>query len=332
LIPMTIDSLGLEPVDCLQERSLEELLAPRAAVEARYAQMGHTDRHGPLYRKFEHNVTRPLLKLGLQATGLYRIGSRAALRPVIREVSFSFPHLPEPLDGFEILQLSDFHIDGTDGLAEALVPVLSQLRPDVCVFTGDYRFEDFGPCEAVYPRMRTVIGSIRAKHGIFGILGNHDVSEIAYRLEDMGVRMLVNAAVRLEQHGAPLYLLGVDDPFDYRCDDLSRAQEGIPDDAFQVLLAHAPEIYEEAERAGVALYLAGHTHAGQIRVPGIGAIRQNARCPRAYTFGAWRHGAMHGYTSAGVGCSTLPVRLACPPEIVRIRLRRERGNSAGRER
>ena len=305
-----------------EESSLTESLKPRVAVEQHFAELGHSYRHGRLYRSFEHSVTRPALKLGLRLLGVYERGERNAVSPIVKRIELAFPNLPAALDGFQILHLSDFHIDGTPALADALVPVLSALRPDVCVMTGDYRFEDHGPAEPLYPLMDKVISSIQSKLGIFGILGNHDSSEMAFGLEKLGVRMLVNEAVELAQDLAPLWLLGVDDPYDFQCDDLGRALASVPPDSFKVLLAHAPEIYEEAERAAIDLYLCGHTHAGQIRLPGIGAIRQNARCPREYAAGHWRHGRMQGHTSAGVGCSGLAIRFGCPPEVALIELRR----------
>jgi uncharacterized protein len=306
----------------LEERSLADRLKPRMEVERRYAQQGHTLRHGPIARAFERKIERPLLKLGLGAVDLYERGLRNALAVSITRIQLSFPDLPPAFEGFKILQISDFHIDGMDGLAEALEPALSDLEPDVCVFTGDYRFEDSGDCQAVYPRMRKVVRSIRAKHGIFGILGNHDAAEMAFALEEFGVRMLVNESAEIERAGGALWLIGVDDKFDYCCDDLPAALAGVPAHAFKILLSHSPELYQEAAAEGIQLYLAGHTHAGQIRLPGIGALKHNARCPRRMGFGAWRHGGMQGYTSAGVGCSGLPVRFVCPPELVWIELGR----------
>lgn len=320
-IKMMKTALG-RPVTLRKHLSLESSLGPRLVVEKHFAQLGHTYRHGRLYRWFEHQITRPTLKLGLQMAGLYSRGARNAITPMVRRVSLEFPNLPAALNGFQILHLSDFHIEGTPGLTESLAPILSSLRPDVCVMTGDYRFEDHGSSEPVWPLMRKVVSAIHAPLGIFGILGNHDSSEIAHGMEELGVRMLINEAVGIGDSDAPLWLAGVDDPFDYQCHDLARALELVPDGSFTVLLAHAPEIFEEAESEGVNLYLSGHTHAGQIRLPGIGAVRQNARCPRAYTAGHWTHGRMQGYTSAGVGCSGLPVRFGCPPEIVLLELRR----------
>jgi len=302
--------------------SLEARVEKRLAVERHFSEIGHSYRHGKLYRQFEHDVTRPLLKLGLQAMGVYHRGLQNALLPVVRRIPIHFANLPPALDGFEILHLSDFHIDKNPALADALAPVLRELHPDLCVFTGDYRFEDSGPCEAIYPPMTRIVDSIDARYGIYGILGNHDAAEIAFGLERIGVRMLVNEGVPIGSSEEPLWLAGVDDPFDYRCADLDLAMRGAPHEAFKILLAHAPEMYAEADREGINLYLSGHTHAGQIRLPIVGALRHNADCPREYTFGLWRHGRMYGYTSAGVGCSTLPVRYGCPPEIVLIELRR----------
>lgn len=299
-----------------------ERLKRRIAVEQEFARLGHSYRHGALYRAFENRVIRPGIKLALHCAGLYSRGVRNALCPVVKEVRLHFPSLPSALDGFRILQLSDLHIDGTDGLAEALSGIVSGLETDVCVLTGDYRFEDFGPCDAVYPRMRTVLSSISATHGIYGILGNHDTAELAFALEEMGVHVLVNDAVGIPCSGNPsLWLIGVDDPFDFRCDDLPAALSEVPQDAFKILLAHAPELYEQAANVGIDLYLSGHTHGGQICLPVIGSIRHNADCPRPYACGHWRHRGMQGYTSAGAGCSSLPVRFNCPPEVVLFELR-----------
>lgn len=303
--------------------SLAERLEPRIAVEQEFARLGHSYRHGHLYRAFEHRVIRPSIKLALHCAGLYSRGVQNALQPVVRELRLGFPNLPHAFEGFRILQISDLHIDGTEGLADALSCALSSVEADVCVLTGDYRFEDFGPCDEVYPRMETILRSISARHGIYGILGNHDTAELAFALEEMGVQMLINDATQISRAGNPsLWLVGVDDPFDFRCDDLTGALSGVPGNGFKVLLAHAPELYEQAADSGIDLYLSGHTHAGQIRFPVIGAIRKNAKCPRSYAFGHWTHGGMQGYTSAGAGCSSLPVRFNCPPEVVLIELRK----------
>jgi predicted MPP superfamily phosphohydrolase len=273
-------------------------------------------------------VLAVVLRFGLRLVGLYGRGVANALRPAIRRAKLEWPALPVPFDGFRILHLADFHIDGMDGLAEVLAAETARQPCDLCVLTGDYRFEVYGPCEEVYVHLRRALSGVRAKHGIMAVLGNHDAAEMAPALERLGVRLLLNEAVEVRKEGAGIWVAGVDDPHYYGCDDLPEALRAVPPDAFKILLAHSPEIYAEAAAAGIHLCFCGHTHAGQIGLPWIGAPLVNARCPRAYTHGVWRHGGMIGITSAGVGCSMLPVRYNCPPEIVLVELSRARGESS----
>jgi uncharacterized protein len=307
---------------CLEERSLAERLEPRIQVEKLFARTGRTYRRGRLHNWYKRRVEPEILKFGLQACGLYGRGVKNALEPIIRTLHLRFPDLPPAFDGFRILHLSDFHIDGNEALARVLISCLHGLRPDVCVLTGDYRFDVQGPCGSVYPPMRGILSSISSRHGILGILGNHDAAEIAFALEDMGVRMLVNEAVEIRERNESLWLAGIDDPFDYRCDDLEAALANLPAAAFKILLAHTPDRYKQAAGAGVHLYLCGHTHAGQIRVPFLGSIKHNSKSPRAYSYGHWTYRQMQAYTTAGVGCSALHVRYHCPPELVMIELNR----------
>jgi predicted MPP superfamily phosphohydrolase len=278
------------------------------------------------------DVVRPVLKWSLKSLGLYQAGLLAARQPVVRSLCFEFGSLPAAFHGFRILHLSDLHIDGVDGLAERTAEIVNTLPVDVCVMTGDYRFEIFGSCEKIYPRMKLILDAIRSKHGVLGILGNHDPGEIALELSKMGVHMLINDATELRSEGSGFWIAGVDDPHYYGCDDLGAALSDVPKNSFnknvfKVLLAHTPEMYQEAGAAGIQLYLCGHTHGGQIRLPkpfrgSWAAPIRNAACPEEYTYGRWAHGALQGYTSAGVGASLLPVRYNCPSEIVVIELRR----------
>jgi uncharacterized protein len=301
---------------------LERRLAPRRTIEAamRSGRWKHAHEDSLVLRD---HIARPILRTALKIAGVYSRGTRNALQLVVRHLRLEFQDLPESFDGFRILHLTDLHIDGMDGLAEIVAERIAGLHADLCVMTGDYRYEIAGPCDAVYPRLQTILSSVEAHHGVAAVLGNHDGSEMAGELENLGVRMLVNEAVEIRRGGARLWVIGVDDPHWYGCDDQDGALEGVPRDAFKVLLAHSPEMFEEAATAGIHLYLCGHTHAGQIRVPVIGGILTNADCPRSYTQGVWQHGSMLGYTSAGVGCSLLPVRYNCPPEIALIELIRK---------
>jgi predicted MPP superfamily phosphohydrolase len=263
---------------------------------------------------------RPALRVGLRLTGLYTRGERNARNAVLRPLRFAFDALPPAFHGFTILHLSDLHVDGLPDLAEDIYARIQHLEVDLCVLTGDYRFKSYGPCEDVYLSLEKLVPHIRARYGIVGILGNHDVSEKVPHLERMGIRMLINEAFELRHRGESIWLVGLDDPHYYGCDDLPGALRGVPEEAFKMLLVHTPELVAEAAEYGVQLYLCGHTHGGQICLPGVGPVFTGTSCPRKYLHGIWQHRSMHGYTSAGVGASIVPVRFRCPPEIGLIEL------------
>ena len=205
-------------------------------------------------------IARPILRTLLKLAGIYSRGIRNALQPVVRYLRLEFQDLPASFDGFRILQLADLHIDGMDGLAEIVADLIADLPADLCVMTGDYRFELVGPCDAVYPRLGAILSSVQARHGVAAIMGNHDESDMAGEIEKLGVRMLINEAIEITKAGSSLWVVGVDDPHCYGFDDLDGALESVPEDAFKILLAHSPEIFAEAAACGCpSLSLRSHS-------------------------------------------------------------------------
>lgn len=302
--------------------SLSPHLQRRLDVERLAERTGKPFRRNPRRSALEKRFVKPALKRFLQATGLYDKGIQNALKPVVTRLQLECPSLPWNVHRFRLLHLSDLHIDCVPGLAEVVAKTVSKIDADLCVLTGDYRFQTSGPCDSAIAGMKVVTAAIRSSYQPLAILGNHDPCEIAPALQDMGLRLLLNESAELRLRGQSLWVAGIDDPYDYRCDDLPAALSRVPADGFKILLAHTPDLFAQAAAANVKLYLCGHTHAGQIRLPGIGSLIQNADAPRAYTRGYWKHAEMDGYTSAGIGCSMLPVRFDCPPEIVVIDLHR----------
>jgi predicted MPP superfamily phosphohydrolase len=116
-------------------------------------------------------------------------------------------------------------------------------------------------------------------------------------MEAKGIRMLFNECEILVRGADRIYLAGVDDPHFYRADDIEKAASQIPQDAFSILLAHTPEVYDRAAASGFDLMLSGHTHGGQLCLPGGIPIKLEAIVPRAMGAGAWRYAGMAGYTS-----------------------------------
>lgn len=269
-------------------------------------------------------VVKFFLRIFLTMTGLYKRGERNADSPVLREMDFVFPHLPPELDGFRILHISDLHFDDDRPEFPALLrDFLDPVRADIAVLTGDYRFTGHGDYGHVPQAMATFLEGVHAEHGVIGILGNHDNSAFVQPLVDLGVRMLVNDRIQLEVNGGRMWIAGLDDHHRYGCDDMSGALAGVDPGDFVVLLTHSPELIRQAARMGVDLYLCGHTHGGQICLPGIGPVLLNAfGTPRKYCSGRWRHEGVQGYTTPGLGATALHVRYNCPPEAGLITLRR----------
>ena len=193
-------------------------------------------------------------------------------------------------------------------LAE-LVPDMSY---DICVLTGD----SFDAALEGLAHVRA-----RLNRPVFAVLGNHDTIRMVPELEDMGIRMLLNESEALVRGDNRIYLAGIDDAHYYRVDNIEKAAAEIPTGAFSILLSHTPEIYRQAAHAGFDLLLSGHTHGGQICLPGSIPITLDSVLPRRMGSGPWSYGGMAGYTSVGVGSSIVPVRINCPPEITLHRLR-----------
>ncbi len=263
-----------------------------------------------------HSFIRNALRL----TGLYGRGRRNAERILVRHNDVSFPTLPPLFDGFTILHLSDLHVDMNEGAMRHLVELVGGLDYDLCALTGDYRGKTFGPFTATLDGLARIRAHLKGP--IYGVLGNHDSIQMLPDLEAMGIRMLLNECATIARGEQRIYLAGIDDAHYFRVDNIEKAGSPIPDDEFSILLSHTPEIYRQAAHADFNLLLSGHTHGGQICLPGSIPITLDSVLPRRMGAGAWRYHKMLGYTSVGAGSSIVAVRLNCPPEITLHHLRR----------
>jgi predicted MPP superfamily phosphohydrolase len=261
-----------------------------------------------------HLIIRTCLKL----TGLYQRGCRNAAQIEVRHNQIRSTHIPKAFDQFTILHISDLHVDMNSDAMARLAVVLQDLDYDICVLTGDYRGQTFGPYEETLSGMSRVCARITKP--IYGVLGNHDTIRMIPGLEEIGIRMLLNECETIERGNQRIHLAGIDDAHFYRADNIEKAGSGIPRDEFSILLSHTPEIYRQAAHADFNVLLAGHTHGGQICLPGRIPITLDSLLPRHMGSGAWRYHGMVGYTSVGAGSSVVPVRFNCPPEITLHRL------------
>ena len=290
------------------ERQCEETLGRRARKD-----MEHS---APRFPEF-------WLEKLVNLSGLRARGEANARDFQLREVTFTFANLPPAFDGFRILHLTDMHFREDDPeFTGKLCELLSPVEADFCAFTGDYRYAFAGPYEHVLESMQQLLHSVKPLYGSAAVLGNHDVAAFVSPLRQMGLPVLMNEHFPLDLGGDRVWFAGVDDPHRYRCDNLPLALAGVPPEEFTILLVHSPELAAIAPSHHIDFYLCGHTHCGQVCLPGGTALVVNARAPRKYCFRQWRNDPTQGYTSAGLGTTDVPVRFFCPPEATVIRLER----------
>jgi predicted MPP superfamily phosphohydrolase len=292
----------------------ERRLAEEARLEARTSSGAVDFLDGDKWYSV-HAAIRSVLRM----TRLYNRGQANAERIVVRENIVRSPLVPAGFAGFTLLQISDIHVERHPGAMRRLIGMVGDLDFDGTVLTGDYRARTHGPFDASLEAVAALHARLRGP--VWGILGNHDSLRMVPRLEAMGIRILLNEWTPIVRGGDRICLAGVDDEADYAAADIGQATAGMPRDAFAILLSHTPATYREAAAAGFSLLLAGHTHGGQICLPGgVPLTLASPGLLRRLGSGAWRYGTMDGYTSAGVGCSGVDVRFNCPPEITLHRL------------
>jgi hypothetical protein len=263
---------------------------------------------------------RWIIRNALKAMGLYSRARRNAQRILIKHNEVWFKGLPPLFENFTILHISDLHADMNKVAMKNLIKLLSGIQYDLCVLTGDYRGETFGSFQAALDEVAQLRAQL--KEPIYAVLGNHDTIQMVPGLEAMGIRVLLNECEIIDRGDQQIYLAGIDDAHFFRVDNIEKAAFPIPHGEFSILLSHTPEIYRQAAHANFNLMLSGHTHGGQICLPGSIPIKLEAVLPRRMGAGSWQYHNMTGYTSVGAGSSVVAVRLNCPPEITLHRLRR----------
>ena len=305
-------------------RKLDERLGPLHAKQRFGIEQ---DREGQIFGRgltffhLENWYPAPwIIRNVLKATGLYWRAHRNAERIQVKHNEVQLKELPTLFDGFTILHISDLHVDMNEIAMKRLIELVDGMHYDLCVLTGDYRGESFGPFQAALDGVAEVRAHL--KEPIYGVLGDHDTIQMVPGLEAMGIRVLLNECETLVRGDQRIYLAGIDDAHYFRADNIEKASLPIPSGSFSILLSHTPEVYRQAAHADFNLMLSGHTHGGQVCLPGSIPITLEAELPRRMGSGAWQYHNMTGYTSVGAGSSVVPVRLNCPPEITLHRLRR----------
>jgi predicted MPP superfamily phosphohydrolase len=315
---------GAHKVSVEELRYLEERLGVIHARQRLGVERDHEAQIFGYGRNFFHPENSALFAFAVEWTlklsGLYWRGARNAAKVELVDNVARFPNLPEVFSGYTVLQISDLHTDMSMPAMARTAELVAGLQYDLCVLTGDYRGPTFGPHDHSMAGVAMVVEALRGP--VCGILGNHDTLLMVPALEKMGVHVLLNESFAIERGDARLHIAGVDDPHFYRADNIEKAAANIPSGEFAMLLAHSPEIYRQAAHAGFQMMLSGHTHGGQVCLPGGIPMTLSADLPRKLGSGPWRHHMLQGYTSRGAGTCLVPVRFNCPAEVTLHRLER----------
>jgi uncharacterized protein len=287
--------------------------------------------------------------LGMPLAGsAYALAIEPGLRLAVRHYR---PALPAWPTGFRLRVgiITDLHAGGPNMLprrVEGIVEAMGGLRPDLVVFLGDLSASHRFLTERVPPaRSSAILSRLHPPLGLYAVLGNHDwwddpVIFRAGRLQRpeterallaADIPVLENRAVRLRSDGRDFWLAGLGSMWAFGggfgrwrgIDNLPASLAALTDDAPAILLAHEPDIFPRVP-ARIALTLSGHTHGGQVRLPGV-PLRVPSNYGDRYAYGHIVEGERHLIVSAGLGTSGLPVRFGVPPEIVLVEL----GHAAG---
>ena len=275
--------------------------------------------------------------VGLAAsTGVAALAADSILlepnRPRIVRREMSLRRWPAKLEGFTIALLSDFHYDAAFSVhpLRSAIGMVNDLHPELIVLTGDFVsvpwFGNPAAGAAAAEPCAQLLRQLLAPHGLWAVMGNHDVftdaDHVTSTLRAVGINVLSNQSVPIERAGSGgrFWLSGVDDVIGHTA-DLDATLHNVPGDEPTILLAHEPDYADHVARYPVDLQLSGHSHGGQVRVPFLRPLYLPDMA-RKYVWGQYQIGGLTLYTNPGLGTVIAPVRLNCPPEITLLTMRR----------
>jgi predicted MPP superfamily phosphohydrolase len=239
----------------------------------------------------------------------------------VERVQIPVKNLNPGLEGFTIVQLTDIHLYPITqlSLVRKAVVIANSLKPDLIVLTGDYVWRQVGAIFDLAPEL----AKLNARYGVYSSIGNHDiwagVDVVKEGFHQARLPLLVNQGIAVEHNGGLVYLAGLDDGWS-GYPDLEATLQGAPEEAPVVLLCHEPDLADLYSTDGrVSLQLSGHSHGGQVRLPGRGPFVL-PYLGQKYDFGLYNVNGMWLYTNRGLGCISVPFRYNCPPEVTQFTL------------
>lgn len=238
-----------------------------------------------------------------------------------RDYKIYVKNWPENLSGFSIAFITDIHTGsphiGLDKVA-AIVAGTNERAPDLILLGGDYMIQEVvGGTPMDSEKTAAVLAALKAPLGVYAVLGNHDwwddYETVAANLKKHNIEVLEDRALRLESKGGAFWLAGFSD-YDEGPRAFPQVLDSITSDEPIIAFTHSPDIFPELPLR-VALTLAGHTHGGQVYIPGIGPPIVPSAYGQRYAYGLIEENGKQLFVSPGIGTSILPVRFLAPPEV-----------------
>ena len=262
-------------------------------------------------------------------------------RVQVTHLQVSTAKLSNPGARLRIVQVSDLHVERLTRRDRELPALVAGLDPDLIVLTGDFLSTSYNEDPQALTDLRALLGQFHAPEGVYAVWGTVEVDLphlLRPILNELGIIVLEGDVARVPAAGASgeagrecgrsVWLVGLSCTRDLDAAGarLRSLLAGLPPEEFSLLLYHTPDLMPQAAAAGVDLYLAGHTHGGQWRLPGFGAILTSSRYWKRYEAGLYTEDDTRLYVSRGLGMEgfgTPRARFFCPPEVVSITLRGE---------
>ena len=253
------------------------------------------------------------IKSIIKFVGLYKLGLRNAIDIQVKSTDIISSKIPSNFNNYKIMFIADLHLDGNRGIIKPLKEILSSNKADLYLLGGDYQFDLLGDYPLLSNLYQELFSPISTKP-IIGVLGNHDEYAIAESFEEIGITMLINESIAITKGDDFFNVMGLDDTHRFKAAKFP--QKPLNKALFNICLSHSSEIYKSVNTFGYDYLLSGHSHGGQICLPGRIPLIKAQKTPYHLNYGKWHYKKLMGYTTSGVGTTCVNLRYFSPPEVV----------------
>jgi predicted MPP superfamily phosphohydrolase len=270
------------------------------------------------WKVFENMLS--VFEIFLRMFNLYGTVERHAKNIIINNTEVLLPGLPKDFYSYRILFISDLHFDVVTNIEDKIVKTVEALEYDLVLLGGDFYGIESRNYNYILKAMEKFVEKLDPEDGMYAVLGNHDSYRIVDPMEKLGVSFLINESITIKRGNSEIAVTGVDDVFYFYTEAASNCLIENRD-IFKIALVHSPDLVEHASKKNYDLYLCGHTHGGQICFPNGRHIVSHSYGYNNMVKGLWKYNTTKGFTTKGCGCSGVPIRLFCEPEVVILTLK-----------